>query len=229
MKTKIYALIILLLSLTVEAYSQHTCNVDSIVVKHVPWDLMLPATITCHDFEDGLAYEQYCITDHAIIAKMIKEIGKLKEAKFKYMDVRCKLYLFSSGKQCTSACIDSKYVLYDGGLYLLSPTLKGLLDEITSIPGKGKHMVMESSTERYIPFIGGLDSLKSYLLSQSEELYKHICRPISLVVICQIDSQGKTLNVKIKNKDNIPLDGDTKALTAKLAKIFVNEINFCNT
>ena len=215
-----------MLFIAIDAYAQNTSKIDSIVIKLIPWHLMPPADITCHDFENSVSYKECCISDSIVISDIIGEFSNLKNAKSKTLDVRCKMYFYSSGNIYTSACIDSKHVLYDGELYQLSPALKEIIDRTATNSKQGKLIKMVVQKDIDIPFPCGRDSLNHYLLSQSEELYKHISKPIALVVICQIDSHGKTLDVKIKNKDNTSSNDDIKRLITKLSDIFVNEIKW---
>jgi len=216
----------MLFIITSSAYTNNISKIDSIVIKQDRWDLTYPAAVNCHDFENGNSYMEYRISDSIIISNIMKELGCLKKSSGNSLDVRCKMYFYSSGKICTSACIDAAHVLYNGELYLLSRSLKKTIDRLTTKSKRGKRISMKIPKDRDIPFPCGRDSLNRYLLSQSEDLYKFIDNPIALVVICQIDSQGKTLNVIIKNKDSASSNDGTKMLFKRLSDIFMNDIKW---
>lgn len=209
------------------AYTEENTNkIDSIVIKQAPWHIETPVAVTCHNFENDVSFMEYHVTDSTIISALIRELSCLKKSNTKSLDVRCKIYFYSSGDICKSACIDPADVLYDSELYKLSPTLKNTIDSITNISKRGKLITTTKMDNRDIPFPNGSDSLYQCLLSQSEELYEYIDKPIVLVVICQIDSQGNTMNTKIKDKDNNPINNKTKELFDKISDIFVNKIKW---
>ena len=200
-------------------------TIDSVVIRQVPWHITTSSSVTCYDFEKDFSYMEYHILDSFLISDLVRKISVLKRSNSKSLDVRCKMYFYSSGKIYKSVCIDAAHVLYNGELYLLSPSLKKTIDRITKYK-RGRRVKMNILRDLDIPFPCGRDSLNRYLLSQSEDLYKYIDKPITLVVICQINSQGETLNVKIKNKDSSPINDETKRLFEKIIDIFINDVKW---
>ena len=201
-------------------------RIDSIVIKQAPWHIMTVVDVTCSDFEDYIPYKEYCISDSIVISDIVKEINILKASNGKTLNVRCKIYFYSHGQAFTTACFDPGHVLYDGALYSLSLSLKNKIDSVTKNNTPKKHVSKELLPKRDFPFPNGRDSLYAYLLSASGKFVTKIEKTIALTVICQIDSQGNTIKVIIKNKDKTPPTENEKDLFAKLTEFFMNDIKW---
>ncbi|WP_155808720.1 hypothetical protein [Xylanibacter brevis] len=225
MNKRYFTFFLLMNVIILHVYSVNTFKIDSIVVKHAPWHLETPANVTCRDFENEISYEEYHISDSAVISDIVKEFYSLKESHAKTLDVRCKLYLYSQGVVLMSACMDPYHILYDGVLYNLPPSLKNKIDRMHKNSTPKISMKKDLSSERGFPFPNGRDSLFSYLSSELNGITRMIEKTVSLTVNCQIDSHGNTIKVVVRNNDHNNCD-NVKKLVTKLKEIFVNDIKW---
>ena len=211
---------------TPRVYSENHIKIDSVVIKKAPWHILTPADVTCINFEDDISYKEYRISDSIVISDIVRELSCLKESQGNLLDVRCKIYFYSHGKAYMSACIGPSRVLYDGALYLLSPSLKNKIDSLIKNSTSRKPMNKGGYAKREIPFPNGLDSLCSYLQTKSDELIKKIEKTVALTVKCQIDNHGNTIKVTIRNRDRTTPGDDMKELVTKLTEVFMNDIKW---
>lgn len=226
MKNKYVIILIALCMVTLRIYSVNHIIIDSIVIKQAPWHIMTPSDVTCSNFENDIYYNEYHISDSSVITDIVREINSLKPSNGKSLNVRCKLYFYSHGQVFSSACLDPHHVLYDGALYYLSPSFKNKIDNVIKNNTPKKPINKEVFAKRDIPFPNGRDSLYTYLMSVSEEFIKKIEKPIALTVNCQIDNQGNTIKVVIRNRENTTPDENVKDLFIKLTKVFMNDIKW---
>ena len=204
-------------------YAQTTDRIDSIIVKQIPWNLLMPADVNCQEFENTMSHYEYCINDSNAICDIINELRKLERSKRRSMDVRCKICFYAKGVVSKSACIDHQNILYDGELYRLSKSLKNKIDCIKTYAISKRQRNAEFIEDKDLPFPNGRDSLNRYLQLRSDHFYAHIDKPVSLTVTCKIDSKGNTINVNIRNNDDSP---ENKQIKEILLNIFTNEIKW---
>lgn len=225
MMKKIFIIAVMIFSMvTLRAYNENLINVDSIVVKYAPWHIMTPSDVTCSNFENHISYKEYHVSDNIVISDVVREIESLKESNGHSLNVRCKIYFYSQGQVIASACIDPQHVLFDGVLYLLSPSLKTMIDSVIRNNIPQKNIKNEILTPKDIPFPNGRDSLYAYLMPEVEKVGKKISKTIALTVNCFIDRQGNTLKVDIKY--NSTPDDNNKIVIEKLNEIFMNDIKW---
>ena len=201
--------------------------IDSVVIKKIPWHIQTPVDVSCAYFESEIKPEEYYICDSRIIDSILKKIMSLEQSKGETLNVRCKMFFYSSDSLYNTACMDEKHILYDGVLYNASPDLIRIVDNLhgVGVINDNKNHNCISNT-RIFPFKNGKDSLFQYIEKQSERIIPFIKREIHIDVMCSINSKGETLDVKIKTDRDDSNNYETEQLKKVLSDIFMNEIRW---
>ena len=225
---RIYFLLLLCYAAIAEASIEDSIKIDSIVVKQVSWSMVTSTVTTCQDFEEIFPEcNEYHIKDGADISCLYKEMGNLKKSNGKIIDVRCKMYVYVSNRVLKTICVDQHDVLYDGFLYQVNQQFLQLLNDMTTKYARVDKMDMiQTKTERDIPFPNGMDSLRTYLSQQSEVFFRYVDESVSLEVLCFVDAQGNTSKVRIF--DNAPKGSpkNLEELKTILTDIFLKDIKW---
>lgn len=213
---------ILIFSVVMCAYSQDLT--DSIVVRKAPWFLLTDSDVSCYNFEDCLHFQEYSITDKKMIESINKVLQKLKPSRSQVLNVRCKLYFYSSDSLMYTLCIDPKSSLIEGNLYKTPSRLLRVIDKITDCYAPSGGVSTKTRHSHFFPFPNGRDSLYQFI-SQQNQFIKYVNDSISLGVLCKIDKEGNTINVVVKNlgRENQVLFDDLKI---NLCELFLKEIKW---
>lgn len=226
MKGKNIIILVILFTMPFQTYCMNIQDIDSVVILQAPWHIITPADISCSNFEYDMSYKEYHISDSTTIFDIVRELSCLKAAKVKSLDVRCKINFYSYGKVCVSACMDSRHVLYDGTLYEKSQSFIGLIDWVEKINKPKEPASRCRHSKRDIPFPNGRDSLYSYLSMKLEGVLNAITEPMIMIVDCQIDKSGNTMNVIIRNEKNMKLSDNSIKIISKIRALFMKEIKW---
>ncbi len=180
-------------------------NIDSILISHSDWYLMTDCDVSCMNFEVDFASKirRYKIKDRRIINNLHDMLRNLQPSRRQTMDVRCKIYFYSSDSVRT-ACMDRGYMFMEGYFFKLSQEIKNYIDSIVCKEDyEEKHTVVQERRVENI-MIAGKDTLRRYLKKAADSLYKipDIPDTIELKGFCRMDIMGNTtvVNVLIKNK-----------------------------
>lgn len=206
------------------ASSQSFSKIDSVVIKKVSWNLMTDINISCQYFEEDTDCRVYCLKNRSIIDSICGEVEKLEPCKGNVLNVRCKLYFYSADSLQFTLCVDPARCLKFGYLYKTSSHLIEIIDCCTdSILPLMDQTEVKNRTK--IPYLGGRDSLNKFLLAQKDMILKYVSNDLSLLVLCKIDKDGNTKEVKIKNDSGLSCIL-SKELEDFLRQIFMNEIKW---
>lgn len=219
-------LIITFIPLTgIQAFSKSMLNTvltDSLYILYTDWETLYNPPVSCMNYED-MNNDKYVIKSKREIKRLCKEIEHLSPLFLddSDMDVRCKIYFFSSGKTTMSACIDRRKTLLDGSFYYTSEKLINAINRIISKNILRKDNEHKRQTVRN-KMTGGMDSLQNYLRSQTANIYKFNKKDTTRITgFCRIRKSGRTFSVEIseETKKTIP-----ENIIQKIISIYKNEI-----
>lgn len=205
----IIGLLVLFLPLQTYAQVVNFKDIDSVFVKKTDWNIneLRDPPLTCTTFEEYGTKEGYIINkEHNIkeIKQLCKELENMPTSKPKVMDVRCKLYFYTSDTIAFTACIDYHTTLLDGCYYKTTPCLRKIIDNMTNKHKEKifEHKQMRKDADR---IISGKDSLINYLKEQMPLILKNNTKDSSatICISCNVDKHGNTVNAYIRQDKGV--------------------------
>ena len=217
MLMKEYLLIILFCTLSLSLNAQDVrlhSDIDSLYVMFEKWyddGTIKSSFMTCTDFDEFGTKDGYVLRkgiDDNMIFSLRREIELLQESTELPMEVKCKMYFYSSDTLVNTICIDEIRVLLNGFYYKTTQGLRNIIDRIVSCnnsKNKVKRKITYRSDTNYK--ISGMDSVYSYLRSQIPLLsdLSEICDTLDITIASRVDRKGNTIfanSFLLKRKDN---------------------------
>lgn len=161
-------------------------------------DKLYDPALSCMGFDKYCNSSGYVLrrkTDNEIMSQLFRELNKLLKVKERMMDVRCKIYFFSSDTLVFTACIDERSTLFNGRFYCTTMALKKLIDDISNAYDYEK--IKNNNKKDNNKIISGTDSLRNFinmhvtpLLNNEDSLYLH--------GVVYVDNSGKVEKVNIR-------------------------------
>lgn len=194
-------------------------KVDSILVFSLKWDVLYCPDISCANFFDYTNGDScYIIKDEVEINDIIKSLDKLEKTNVTRIDVRSKMYFFSSDTIVCTACTGNNGTLLDGVFYRESEELKKRLINLKKLTKctlkKGnKKDYIEHGKKKLLHKIKQIEKIKQKCIYVTNE-------PTLIKGYCTANTVGKTIKVALISKDAIV----TKRMIKKLENIFKKHI-----
>jgi len=163
-------------------------TITKIAIKKWGWEVLTPINVACWEF-DEMKLPVAIIRDLSSIHRILDSINTLESANNDYIDVRCKMYLYSSKEIVSSICIGSDLVFCNGSYYKLSQSLKDVVDSFnyTDTLVIEQYNSIERDKQRLVKYIESQSSRFSGLLTDS----------VAFFVRCRVDREGNCLEVRI--------------------------------
>ena len=220
MKNRIKIVILLVLHFCIREIYAIDFKVDSILVFSLNWDVLYCTDISCTNFFDYTSGDScYVIKDEVEINDIIKLLDKLKKTNTTRIDVRSKLFFFSSDTIVCTACTGNNGTLLDGIFYRESEDLKNRLLNLKNLTkytfkkDKRKDKI-EHGKKKLLHKIRQIEKIK--------KKYNYITNePILVKGCCIVNAKGKTIKVTLISNDVIVV---TKRRIKELEDIFKKHI-----
>lgn len=188
-------LFMMLLCTTQQVASQSAIknDVDSVVILYLDWDAMSDANITCSSFWSD---QQYVVSKRKDVTALVSCLNNLKQVKPAFMDVRCKMYLYSNGKILNSVCMDRQDVLIYGKHYRMSNQLFLLINRIVGEYKPQKNRIGNTRYQDYV--VSGMDKFYNDINRNYDGLRRISDTDLVFACCCYADVEGNILDVVFK-------------------------------
>ncbi|MDE5986304.1 MAG: hypothetical protein K2H16_03360 [Prevotella sp.] len=133
------------------------------------------------------------------------------------MDVRCKMYFFSSDTVMFTACVDRYKTLLDGEYYLTTKRLHKVIGEIAKMRETGAADYVKTCDKHEI--VAGKDSLLCFLQKRIPLLFGCSAKAGSVDVLlsCMADGKGRNVRAYVSQ---VLIDG----VKMKIPEVFAEEL-----
>lgn len=197
-------LLYLLLISTVTNYAR-VIDADTLIIRFLTWNVGdVPHFTTCINYESEVPFHEYKITDTSAIDILNNEIDCLKKTQEQDFCVACKLLCVKNGIVNNVLCMNTKYIMINGNVYLCDKSIVNTIDTLMN------RITLSTERFNYVPEKFGGDYCKG-----REELYNilsiyyrklgikyNISGPTKIEISCKANKKGKTkvVNVRLHNK-----------------------------
>ena len=204
-------------------------NADTLFIRFSSWNICnQPHLITCLNFEDEIAYTEYCITDEKKIANLYKKIRGGKITNNTDFSVCCKLLFIQKGKLKKKACLNSQYMLMNGITRYCTQEIRSYIDNLMQ---KG---IIIKGNKRFLPekygreYVAGRDSLFSRLKKYFDKKMKSYKKngDIRISVHCKSDRHGRTKMISTQVFNQHLSETEKTSIKKLVEKFFLRKIKW---
>lgn len=202
-----YSIVCLLLSVFTQACAHASdfrlLSIDSIIVLiDELWGdtcIISDPPVTCLTFREYSQTKRYVLrsgdsgTTFRHLCDELDVLPKCQQGKAP-MDVRCKMYFFSSDTVMFTACVDRYKTLLDGEYYLTTKRLHKVIDEMAKMRETGVADHVKACDKHEI--VAGKDSLLCFLQKRILLLFECSAKADSVDVLLSCMADGKGRNVR---------------------------------
>lgn len=198
--------------------------VDSVLLKYVRMGIFTPMDVSCDQFETYFDdHASVMILDSASVAEVVRLINACSASTHTSIDVRCKMYLFTSvGIQVV--CLGNSTLFFEGCYYDAGTSLE---EEVERLARSGEPTDNKTTID-YSPLLSiSQDSLFRYLQERCLPLIGNgESGPVQIVVVYDVDRSGRAVNVRVVGRDRWKGKPLPRLLRQEVERIFRKELRW---
>lgn len=194
-------------------------SVDSVlaIIDTVKWKdgVVVDSHTSCMEFEKSNGYKGRMIKNKIVINELCRLFRHLEATSPKKIKTKSKFYFFSSDTIIATACIDVKYCLVDGDMYVTSPAIISYINDIRDF---GEERIWYGQKSRQDVMEKGKEYIDNFIET-------HIDKNSTMRIrgYCHADAMGNVVFVKIVNGKDLPVSQDS---LSELEKIIIKHVKW---
>lgn len=178
------------------------CKIDSVLTMiDSRRGIIIDSPVSCTDFESYYGTKGRMIKDQAVINELCGHLKLLEKTHTQRFQPRSKIYFFSSDTIIATACIDTRFCLIDGEMYVTSPLLLSYMD---SISGLGTERTWYGVEREMDCIVSGIEHIQKF-----NDRHASLLHDIKRIRgFCHADTKGNVVKVKIITGRDTPIPSD---------------------